>query len=245
MSELETKKSSKTKLLSVLTNGIIKENPVLVLLLGTCPTLAVTTSAINGIGMGVATMIVLMFSNAFISMLKNIIPSRVRIPCYIVIIAGFVTVVGFIVQAYAPDINKALGIFLPLIVVNCIILGRAEMFASRNGVIESTLDGIGMGLGFTMALFVIGGIRELIGSGMLFGISITSTIIQPMGILLMPPGGFFVFGCMIALVNKIMSHKKITPKQDMGCAGCHSATSCGMAASCSIDSAKNKLEGDK
>jgi len=245
MNELETKKGDKFKLLSVLTNGIIKENPVLVLLLGTCPTLAVTTSAINGIGMGVSTMIVLMFSNAFISMLKNVIPSRVRIPCYIVIIAGFVTVVGFIVQAYAPDINKALGIFLPLIVVNCIILGRAEMFASRNGVIESTLDGIGMGLGFTLALFVIGSIRELTGSGMLFGISITSTIIQPMGIMLMPPGGFFVFGCMIALVNKIMSHKKITPKQDMGCAACPSAASCSMAASISVDLGKNKLEGDK
>lgn len=245
MNELETNKDNKSKLFSVLTNGIIKENPVLVLLLGTCPTLAVTTSAINGIGMGVSTMIVLVFSNIFISILKNVIPNTVRIPCYIVIIAGFVTVVQFIVQAYAPDINKALGIFLPLIVVNCIILGRAEMFANRNGVIASAFDGIGMGVGFTLALFVIGGIREFVGSGMLFGFPITADYIDPMGILLMPPGGFFIFGCMIALVNKIMTKKKLIPKQDMGCAGCPSAARCGLATPCSTDSEKNKQEGEK
>ena len=146
--------------MSLLTNGIIKENPVLVLLLGACPSLAVTTSAINGLGMGIATMLVLLCSNIFISLLKNIIPSRVRIPSFIVIIAGFVTIVGLLVQAYAPEINEALGIFLPLIVVNCVVLGRAEMFATRNPVLQSTLDGLGMGLGFTLALFVIGGARE-------------------------------------------------------------------------------------
>lgn len=245
MNDLIEKNENKTNSISILTNGIIKENPVLVLLLGTCPALAVTTSAINGLGMGVSTMLVLVFSNIFIAMLKNIIPSRVRIPCYIVIIAGFVTAVGFVVQAYAPEINKALGIFLPLIVVNCIILGRAEMFASRNRIVASALDGIGMGIGFTLALLIIGAIRELIGGGMLFGFPITVSFIDPVGILLMPPGGFFVFGCMIALVNKIMSSKKIMPKQDMGCAGCPSVSICNPSNSCSMDSEKNKTEGDK
>lgn len=243
MNELDTKKENKNELKSIFLNGIIKENPVLVLLLGTCPTLAVTTSAINGLGMGMSTMIVLIFSNVFISIFKNIIPSRVRIPAYIVIIAGFVTVVGFVVKAYAPGIDKALGIFLPLIVVNCIILGRAEMFASRNGVLESTLDGAGMGSGFTLALLLIGGTRELLGSGMIFGISITSTLIEPMGIFLMPPGGFFVFGCTIALVNKIMKAKNSTPKQEMGCAGCPSSASCNVS-SVQTD-LNNKEEGDK
>ena len=148
-----------------LTNGIIKENPVLVLILGTCPTIAVTTMAINGLGMGVATLLVLACSNVVISLLKNIIPDKVRIPCYIVVIAGFVTVVGFLVEAFAPAINDALGIFLPLIVVNCIILGRAEMYASKNSVWHSLLDGVGMGIGFTLALVAMGSIREIIGSG--------------------------------------------------------------------------------
>lgn len=244
MNQLDTKRKDKIALKSIFMNGIIKENPVLVLLLGTCPTLAVTTSAVNGLGMGISTMIVLIFSNVFISIFKNIIPSRVRIPAYIVIIAGFVTVVGFVVKAYAPGIDKALGIFLPLIVVNCIILGRAEMFASRKSVLESTFDGAGMGIGFTLALLLIGTTRELLGSGMIFGISITSSLIEPMGIFLMPPGGFFVFGCMIALVNKIMKTKKITPKQEMGCAGCPSSASCNLS-TVQEDLEKNKSEGDK
>lgn len=243
MDQLDAKKS-KIGLKTIFTNGIIKENPVLVLLLGLCPTLAVTTSAMNGLGMGVSTMIVLIFSNVFISIFKNIIPSRVRIPAYIVIIAGFVTVVGFLVKAYAPGIDKALGIFLPLIVVNCIILGRAEMFASRKSLLESTFDGAGMGLGFTLALLMMGSVRELFGSGMVFGVSITSTLIEPMGIFLMPPGGFFVFACIIALVNKIMKMKKISPKQEMGCAGCPSAASCSVSA-VQEDLCKSKSEGDK
>ena len=146
------------------TKGIIKENPVLVLLLGTCPTLAVTTMAQNGIGMGVAATLVLLGSNVVISLLKKVIPDKVRIPCYIVIVAGFVTIVQFLVKAYAPAIDSALGIFLPLIVVNCIILGRAEMFASKNGVLDSALDALGMGLGFTIALLMIGSIREILGA---------------------------------------------------------------------------------
>ena len=160
--------------LSILTNGIIKENPVLVLVLGTCPTLATTTSAINGLGMGVAATAVLVFSNLLISLLKSVIPDKVRIPCYIVVIAGLVTVVQMLVQAYAIDLYNALGVFLPLIVVNCIILGRAEMFASKNSPLDSALDGLGMGMGFTLTLFMMGSIRELLGSGSIFGVSVLS-----------------------------------------------------------------------
>ena len=213
---------------SILTAGLIKENPVLVLLLGTCPTLAVTTMAINGLGMGMAAMVVLVCSNIVISLLKNIIPDKVRIPCYIVIIAGFVTIVQLVVKAYFPAIDKALGIFLPLIVVNCIILGRAEMFANKNSVVNSALDGVGMGLGFTLALLVMGSIRELIGSGSIFGIVITANVIDPMIIFLLAPGGFFVFGLVIALVNRVTSGKAIKRKT-MGCEGCPSAAACGQA----------------
>ena len=158
--------------LSVLTKGIIKENPVLVLLLGTCPTLATTTSAMNGLGMGVSTLAVLVCSNIVISLLKNIIPAKVRIPCYIVVIAGFVTIVQLMLKAYLPALDASLGLFIPLIVVNCIILGRAEMFASKNGVLDSALDGIGMGIGFTLALGVMGLIREFLGAGTLFNLSL-------------------------------------------------------------------------
>ena len=156
--------------LSILVNGIIKENPVLVLVLGTCPTLATTTSAINGLGMGVAATAVLVFSNLIISLLKSVIPDKVRIPSYIVVIAGLVTVVQMLVQAYAIDLYNALGVFLPLIVVNCIILGRAEMFASKNSPLDSVMDGLGMGLGFTLTLFMMGAIRELLGAGTIFGV---------------------------------------------------------------------------
>ena len=168
--------------LSILTNGIIKENPVLVLVLGTCPTLATTTSAINGLGMGVAATAVLVFSNLLISLLKSVIPDKVRIPCYIVVIAGLVTVVQMLVQAYAIDLYNALGVFLPLIVVNCIILGRAEMFASKNSPLDSALDGLGMGMGFTLTLFMMGSIRELLGSGSIFGVSVLSTPIAIFGV---------------------------------------------------------------
>ena len=211
--------------LSILTNGIIKENPVLVLVLGTCPTLATTTSAINAVGMGIAATVVLIFSNLFISLLKNIIPDKVRIPCYIVVIAGFVTIVEMVVHAYALDLYNALGVFLPLIVVNCIIFGRAEMFASKNSPIDSALDGVGMGLGFTLTLFMMGGIRELLGSGSIFGIQVWGS---PIGIFSQAPGGFIVFGCLVALVGVITKGKAIK-KKDFSCEGCPSAAFCGQA----------------
>jgi electron transport complex protein RnfE len=211
--------------LSVLTNGIIKENPVLVLLLGTCPSLAVSTMAVNAIGMGLAATFVLVCSNMAIAALKDIIPGKVRIPCYIVVIAGFVTIVQLIVKAYFPDIDKALGLFLPLIVVNCIILGRAEMFASKNGVVNSFLDGVGMGAGFTLALLVMGSIREIIGSGTWFGIAITAGRIDPMILFLLAPGGFFVYGCIIAFVNWATKGKAIKRKS-FGCEGCPAAAAC-------------------
>lgn len=214
------------KKLSVLLAGIIKENPVLVLVLGTCPTLAVSTMAVNGIGMGIAATVVLVCSNVAISLLKNIIPDKVRIPCYIVLIAGFVTIVQLVVKAYAPAIDSALGIFLPLIVVNCIILGRAEMFANKNSVLDSFLDGIGMGIGFTLALLVMGSIREILGSGTWFGLPVTEGIIDPMTIFILAPGGFFVYGVVIATLNKL-SNGKAVKRKSFGCEGCPSAAVCG------------------
>lgn len=198
------------------TKGIIKENPVLCLVLGTCPTLAVTTSAFNAIGMGVAATAVLVCSNAVISMLRKVIPDKVRIPAYITIIAGFVTIVQMIVKAYSPAINDSLGIFLPLIVVNCIILGRAEMYASKNPVFPSILDGLGMGVGFTAALLCMGIIRELLGSGTVFGFEVLPVQIL---IFILPPGGFFVFGILIALANKLNTKagKKIVENPCQGC----------------------------
>jgi len=212
--------------LSVLLAGLIKENPVLVLILGTCPSLAVSTMAVNGIGMGVAATFVLVCSNIFISLLKDIIPDKVRIPCYIVLIAGFTTIVQLVVKAYFPAIDKALGLYIPLIVVNCIILGRAEMFANKNSVWHSTLDGIGMGAGFTLALLVMGSVRELLGSGTWFGMPITVNAIDPMLIFILAPGGFFVYGCTIALVNRLSQGKAIKRKS-FGCEGCPSAAACG------------------
>ena len=213
----------KQNLWKVLTNGIIKENPVLVLILGTCPTLAVTTMAKNGLGMGLAVTFVLMGSNFIISLLKNVIPDKVRIPSYIVIIAGFVTLVGFLVEAYAHDVYESLGVFLPLIVVNCIILGRAEMFASKNSPLASVCDAIGMGIGFTLALFLMGSIREILGAGKWMGMAIPG--IEPIGIMVLAPGGFLVFGCLIARVNKLTKGKAIKQK-DFGCSGCPSASVC-------------------
>lgn len=211
--------------LAVLTNGIIKENPVLVLVLGTCPTLAVTTMAVNGIGMGIAATLVLICSNIVISLLKKVIPDSVRIPCYIVVIASFVTVVQFLVKAFAPDLDKALGVFLPLIVVNCIILGRAEMFANKNSVLQSALDGLGMGIGFTLALLCMGSIRELIGNGTWMGINVTANLWDPIIVFLLAPGGFLVFGSLIALVNHLTKGKGVQRKE-FGCASCPSAAVC-------------------
>ncbi len=210
---MEENKASK---LSILTKGLVKENPTLVLLLGTCPFLATSTSAINGLGMGLSTTAVLICSNIVISILKNVIPDRVRIPCYITVIAGFVTIVQFLLQAYLPSLNASLGLYIPLIVVNCIILGRAEMFASKNKVFDSALDGIGMGLGFTLALFIMGMIREFIGAGTFLGMQVFPGDFA-MIILALPPGGFFVFGILTAIVNKLTNGKL---PNEFSCAGC-------------------------
>lgn len=204
--------------------GIVKENPVLCLVLGTCPTLAVTTQASNAIGMGIAATLVLICSNAAISLLRNIIPDKVRIPAYITIIAGFVTMVQMLVKAYAPSIDESLGIYLPLIVVNCIILGRAEMFASKNRVIPSMVDGLGMGVGFTAAMLLMGSIREILGAGTWFGIPLTSGVVDPILIFILPPGGFFVFGMLVALSSKLSGKKKAA--EDVGCAGCPLSDNC-------------------
>lgn len=206
------------------TKGIIKENPVLCLMLGTCPSLAVTTAASNAIGMGIAATIVLVCSNMAISSLRNFISDKIRIPAYITIIAGFVTMVQMIIKAYAPSINDSLGIFLPLIVVNCIILGRAEMFASKNDVIPSALDGLGMGIGFTTTLLCMGIIREFLGTGCIFSIPITKGLIDPMLIFILPPGGFFVFGILIAIASKLSGNK--SKNIEPGCGGCHMKNSC-------------------
>lgn len=204
--------------------GIIKENPVLVLVLGTCPTLATSTSVINALGMGAAATLVLICSNIVISALRKVIPDKVRIPCYIVLIAGLVTSVQMLVKAYTPALNDALGIYLPLIVVNCIILGRAEMFASKNKVIDSAADGFGMGIGFTLALFLMASIREVFGNGTFCGIEIPVLNDNHVSILTMAPGGFFVFGLLIACVNKFGKHK---PKSNnSGCESCPQAELC-------------------
>ncbi len=221
----------KKEYVSYLTNGIVKENPVLRLVLGTCPTLALTTAAINGIGMGVAATLVLVGSNLVISLLRNFIPNKVRIPAYITIIAGFVTVVQMLVQAFLPSIYSALGIYLPLIVVNCIILGRAEMFASKNAVIPSVLDGIGMGIGFTATLTLMGAIREIIGAGTVFSLPVTTGFIDPMIVMLLPPGGFFVFGILIALSNKLAESVGKKPVKCTGCGDCAMKEMCGTGGS--------------
>ena len=210
--------------LSILLNGIIKENPTFILVLGTCPTIAVTTQAFNGLGMGLCVTLVLMCSNIFISALKKIIPDTVRIPCYIVVIATFVTIVQFLLQAFLPDLNKSLGVFIPLIVVNCIILGRAEMFANKNSVVDSALDGIGMGLGCTLALTLIGTVREIIGNGTWMGITLTAEVITPFSVLILAPGGFFVFGLMIAVMNKLT--KGGVKRKSFDCEGCPTASAC-------------------
>lgn len=186
-----------------LVNGIVKENPTFVLMLGMCPTLAVTTSAINGLGMGLTTMVVLALSNVFISMLRHIIPDKVRIPAFIVIIASFVTMVELLLQGFIPFLYDALGIYIPLIVVNCIILGRAEAYAYKNPVIPSLFDGVGMGLGFSVALTCIGAVRELLGAGTLFGIGVMPENFVPVSIFIMAPGAFFVLAVLTAIQNKV------------------------------------------
>ncbi|HOW50965.1 MAG TPA: electron transport complex subunit E [bacterium] len=186
------------------TKGFIKENPILVLLLGMCPTLAVSSSAVNGLGMGLAATAVLVGSNAVIAAIKNLIPDMVRIPAFIVVIASFVTIVDLSMQAYTPALSESLGVFIPLIVVNCIILARAEAFASKNGVLGSLLDGIGMGLGFTIALTTLGGLREIIGNGTIFGIALFGENPTTVLMFIMPPGAFIALGLLIAFVNKFV-----------------------------------------
>lgn len=213
-------------LMKEFSKGIIRENPVLRLVLGTCPTLAVTTSAFNGLGMGLAATIVLLGSNIAISLLRKIIPDKVRIPAFITIIAAFVTIVQMLTQAFLPSINESLGIFLPLIVVNCIILGRAEMFASKNGVLPSIFDALGMGVGFTLALLLMGSIREIIGAGTIFGITLTANLIEPMLVMTMAPGGFFVFGILVACANKLAVKSGKKPVEKIECKNCGACGGC-------------------
>lgn len=204
---------NKAKLSYVFFNGILHENPTFRLVLGTCPTLAVTTSAINGIGMGIATTFVLIFSNLVISLLRHFIPGKVRIPAFIVIISTFVTIVQMLLQAFVPSLYEALGIFIPLIVVNCIILARAEAFASKNGPVASAVDGLGMGLGFTLAITLIGSIREILGAGTIFGLNLFADG-NPMLIMVLAPGGFIVFGLLLGLMNVLTNRAAKKEKKE-------------------------------
>ena len=213
---------------SILTNGIIKENPVLRLVLGTCSCLAVTTAVSSALGMGAAFTFVLVCSNILISLLRNVIPAKVHLPCYIVIIATFVTLIQFLLHGFVPALYTNLGAFLELITVNCIILGRAEMFASKNTPLPSILDGAGMGLGFTLALFLMGSIREIFGSGSWFGLSIPFMQGHTMSLFVMPAGGFFVLGIIIAVVCRLSKKK---PPKKIGCNACPNAAAC-RAANC-------------
>lgn len=216
---------NKNSNMSTLLKGILLENPVFVLVLGTCPTLATTTTVIGAFSMGIAAMLVLICSNAVISVLRKVIPETVRIPCYIVIIAGFVTIVKLFIQAYLPDIFNLLGVYLDLITVNCIILGRAEMFAGKNSVGKSVLDGIGMGIGFTIALVSIAVIREVIGAGTFVGFEIPFMIDHRIEFFAKAPGGLMVYGIMIAVVNAI-THGKAPYKKEFSCEGCPSTGVC-------------------
>lgn len=193
--------------LKTLTNGLFKENPVFYQMLGMCPTLAVTTSAQNGMGMGLATTAVLILANVAISMLRNFIPSKIRIPAFIVVIATFVTIVGMIMEGFVPALFASLGLFIPLIVVNCLILARAEAFAFKNGVVASALDGIGMGLGFTLALTILGAVREVFGAGAIFGISLFGKAFEPALIMILPPGAFLALGLILAGINVYKAKK--------------------------------------
>ena len=231
--------AEKKPLMKELTKGLIAENPVLRLVLGTCPTLAVSTSVTNAIGMGLSASAVLICSNIAISALRKVIPSKVRIPAYIVVIASFVTIVQMIVKAFAPALDESLGVYLPLIVVNCIILGRAEAFAGKNKVLASAVDGLGMGIGFTAALLAMAIVRELLGAGSFAGHAIPLLSSHPMTVFILPPGGFFVFGMLMACANKIAEGKG-KPKAEL-----HGCESCPMAASCQLiqtDSADNVKE---
>lgn len=217
--------------MAVLTKGLLLENPVFVLVLGTCPTLAVTTGVIGALAMGLAAMAVLVCSNMVISLLRKVIPDMVRIPCYIVIIAGFVTIVQMVMHAYLPELYELLGVYLALITVNCIILGRAEMFANKNSVGKSALDGIGMGLGFTIALLAMAVVREVLGSGTFAGMPVPFFKDHTIDVMIKAPGGMLVYGMLIAVVVKI-TKGKYPKKKSFGCEGCPSAATCSAVGSC-------------
>lgn len=195
--------------LRVFWRGLLDENPVLRLLLGMCPTLAVSTAAVNGLGMGLAATAVLVASNILISLMRPIIPDKIRIPCYIVVIATFVTMVDLLMEAFVPGLHGVLGIFIPLIVVNCIILQRAEAFASKNGVFLSAIDGIGMGLGFTLALIILASVREIIGAGTFFGLTLMPAAFEPMKLMVSPPGAFIGLGLIIGLINYVQNQREV------------------------------------
>ena len=217
------------KALKVVLNGIWKENPTFRLLLGMCPTLAVSTAAVNGVGMGLAATFVLICSNVFVSLLRNFIPQQVRIPAYVVIIASFTTIVQLLLKAFVPSLDKALGLYIPLIVVNCIILARAEAFASSNTPLMSALDGLGMGLGFTAALTFFASIRELIGAGSIFGIPVLGDGYVPVIMLLLAPGGFITLGLVLGALNALsMKKKKGVSSNDMACKACPHSDHCGV-----------------
>ena len=220
------------KKIQIFTNGLVKENPVLRLVLGTCPTLAVTTAVSNGIGMGIAATFVLFCSNIAISALRKVIPDKVRLPAYITVIATFVTIVQMLVKAFVPALDESLGVFLPLIVVNCIILGRAEMFASKHGVVDSAFDGLGMGLGFTLTLTLMSTIREVLGSGTWYGFKIIPESIDRFTFMTTPAGGFFTFGLLMALVVFVENKLGESKKRSIGCEGCPSKGACGAKGGC-------------
>lgn len=228
-------------------NGLLKENPTFVLMLGMCPTLAVTTSAMNGLGMGLTTAVVLALSNLIISLLRKVIPNKVRIPAFIVIIASFVTVVQLLLQAYLPDLNKALGVYIPLIVVNCIILGRAESYAYSNPPLPSLFDGIGMGLGFSFALTCIGAVRELLGTGKVFDIQVMPDSFTPIGIFVLAPGAFFVLAVLTAIQNyiKIRGEKKGKDMSKIGSGCSHDCMNCGKSGCAERFYDANAQEPDK
>ena len=225
------------KLFNIFKNGIINENPTFRLVLGTCPTLAITTTAINGIGMGLSTTAVLIGSNAVISLLRKFIPAKVRMPAFVTVIAGFVTIVQMLLKAYVPSLDKALGIFIPLIVVNCIIMARAESYASKNPVLDSAVDGLGMGIGFTIAITMIGSIREILGNGSIFGLQLFGENASPALAMILPPGGFLVFGLAIGLVNLVTNRQTLKS----GC-GAHAAGCEGCGAGCSLAGAGKEAE---
>ena len=230
--------AKKKSLFQEFTKGILVENPVLRLVLGTCPTLAVSTSVESALGMGVAA------SNIAIAALKKVIPQKVRIPAYIVIIASFVTIVQMLVKAFVPQIDAQLGVYLPLIVVNCIILGRAEAFACKNSVAASAVDGLGMGVGFTAALLLMGAVRELLGTGAIAGLQIIPASVSPMLIFILPPGGFFVFGLLMACANKLADKKGLSKAELKGCEACPMAASCSLRGEVENKDKKDKKEAD-